>query len=180
MKVYYVHACICLYDVQIHRMCTDSAVFSTCSVVHLHHNKTSGVNLRVLSGSHDKYVYCWDGNCELVWKLQLDSEVYSTPCVCSLRSHKQKTLEPSHPPISMCDQPDVDVAEQDLISLSEIPCVCVCSSAGCLYLLNFSTGHLISSYCLPGEVFSSPVVIDNSIIVGCRDDYVYCINIKLI
>lgn len=30
---------------------------------------------------------------------------------------------------------------------------------------------------LPGDVFSSPVMIGGRIFVGCRDDYVHCLNV---
>eukprot|EP00884_Botryococcus_braunii_P022368 jgi/Botrbrau1/8815/Bobra.0335s0005.1 len=31
--------------------------------------------------------------------------------------------------------------------------------------------------CLPGEVFSSPVFFDGHVLVGCRDDHLYCVRI---
>ena len=30
---------------------------------------------------------------------------------------------------------------------------------------------------LPKDVYSSPVMVDNQVIVGCRDDFVYSIGI---
>lgn len=32
---------------------------------------------------------------------------------------------------------------------------------------------------LPGELFSSPIMVGGRIFVGCRDDHVYCIDIEL-
>ena len=169
--------CFCVCDMQSGKMCTDDPVFSTCSVVHISDNAMSDTDRRVLSGSHDKCVYCWDGHYELDWKLQLDSEVYSTPCVCCL-SHE--VGEPSPSPLgTIYEQFDLDDSEHDPVKPTVLACVCVCSSAGYIYLIDFKTGRLIGSYHLPGEVFSSPVVFGNSIIVGCRDDYVYCVRAKL-
>ena len=34
-----------------------------------------------------------------------------------------------------------------------------------------------AQYQLPGEVFSSPVIIDNQILVGCRDDGLHCLRL---
>ena len=153
-------------------MYTDNPVFSTCSVIHVCDNATSDTKL--LSGSHDKCVYCWDGHFELDWKLQLDSEIYSTPCVCY---PSFEVCEPSSPSGTVHEQSDPDVSEH---KSAVLPCVCVCSSAGFVYLINFKTGHLLCSYHLPGEVFSSPVVFGNSIIVGCRNDYVYCVSVELL
>jgi acyl-CoA synthetase len=32
---------------------------------------------------------------------------------------------------------------------------------------------------LPGEIFSSPVMIGGRIFVGCRDDYLHCLEVCL-
>ena len=32
-------------------------------------------------------------------------------------------------------------------------------------------------YKLPGELFSSPVVYENCIIIGCRNDFVYSLKL---
>jgi hypothetical protein len=32
------------------------------------------------------------------------------------------------------------------------------------------------SVVVPGEVFSSPVVLDGLLVLGCRDDFLYCIK----
>ncbi|XP_078458863.1 beta-alanine-activating enzyme isoform X1 [Lampetra planeri] len=38
-------------------------------------------------------------------------------------------------------------------------------------------GNPVCSYRLPGEVFSSPVAWGDCLLVGCRDDYLYCLQI---
>jgi len=53
----------------------------------------------------------------------------------------------------------------------------VCSSKGSLYLIELSTGKAKLLVKLNGEIFSSPVVCDDHIVVGCRDNYVYCFDI---
>ena len=55
--------------------------------------------------------------------------------------------------------------------------VCVCSTMGRLSVIDLLTGEAIASENLPGELFSSPVCHGNKILVGCRDDYVYCFKI---
>ncbi|KAL8576444.1 hypothetical protein ACOMHN_049011 [Nucella lapillus] len=52
--------------------------------------------------------------------------------------------------------------------------VACASTDGLVRILNVATGELIGQKHLPGEVFSSPVVVDDCLIVGCRDDRVYC------
>ena len=51
------------------------------------------------------------------------------------------------------------------------------SSVGNLYILDFYLGVLLAFFSLPGEVFSSPVVFNNQILIGCRDNYLYSLGI---
>lgn len=123
-----------------------------------------GSEVRLFCGSHDSCVYCWSGrNRRLLWKTALDSEIYSTPVACSL--HSSQTAPPDH----------LTDPHPPLLNL-----VCVCSSRGVLYLLDVETGRVWASLRLPYDVFSSPVIVDNHmIIVGCRDDCVYGIECSI-
>lgn len=55
--------------------------------------------------------------------------------------------------------------------------ICVCNS-GILYLINFFTLRIIKRITFPSEIFSSPVVSEKKVYIGCRDNYVYCIDIS--
>ena len=46
-----------------------------------------------------------------------------------------------------------------------------------MYLIELSSGKSQLLVTLTGEVFSSPAVCDGRLVVGCRDDYVYCFDI---
>lgn len=127
--------------------------------VRVERDLTEGSSVRVFCGSHDKCVYCWDGHAgKQLWKTPLHSEVYSTPSPCHLSS---------------------DTVGVATTSLPNAACVCACSTSGHVYLLDIRTGHILETLKLPGEVFSSPAVVDNHILVGCRDDYIYCIKCLL-
>ncbi|XP_055712836.1 beta-alanine-activating enzyme-like isoform X1 [Phlebotomus papatasi] len=52
-----------------------------------------------------------------------------------------------------------------------------CTTTGQLIVLNAKVGHPVCLVELPGEVFSSPVVQDDLIFVGCRDNHLYCYSI---
>ncbi|GFN94232.1 acyl-CoA synthetase family member 4-like [Plakobranchus ocellatus] len=52
-------------------------------------------------------------------------------------------------------------------------CVAVASTDGNLSILDMRDGCLLVRKALPGQVFSSPVVANHCIVVGCRDNYVY-------
>lgn len=69
--------------------------------------------------------------------------------------------------------------------------VCVCTSSGSIHLLLISLDDAgkashpsknavqeIARLELPGDIFSSPVMIGGRIFVGCRDDYVHCVSLK--
>ncbi|XP_077237805.1 AMP-dependent synthetase and ligase family protein [Tasmannia lanceolata] len=70
---------------------------------------------------------------------------------------------------------------------------CICSSSGRIHVLRINPnaiekknqgnkdpeGPMVQKFAnmdLPGEVFSSPVMIGGRIFVGCRDDHMYCIS----
>ncbi|OVA02848.1 AMP-dependent synthetase/ligase [Macleaya cordata] len=74
--------------------------------------------------------------------------------------------------------------------------VCICSSSGSIYLLRINLhtlqmrnqpdnnllGPIVQEFAkmdLPGDVFSSPVMIGGRIFVGCRDDYVHCMGVEI-
>lgn len=143
-----------LCNTQVGEASTDQPVFSSCCVVEcstLHH-------ARVYSGSHDKCIYCWNEHLGLEWRTELDSEVYSTPCHYNvqIQNHTSKS-----------------------ISQDYVPCICACSTGGYVYVLCAGCGRVLGSLKLPWDIFSSPVAIDNNIVVGCRDNNVYCIEINI-
>jgi hypothetical protein len=56
----------------------------------------------------------------------------------------------------------------------------VCASTdGTISILCSNSGNILGSIRLPGEVFSSPVVIGDQLVVGCRDDFVYCYKLSV-
>ncbi|KAF1876556.1 hypothetical protein Lal_00021270 [Lupinus albus] len=69
--------------------------------------------------------------------------------------------------------------------------ICICSSSGGIHLLrvnsNFSGDadlptidvQEFARLNLPGDIFSSPLMIGGRIFVGCRDDYLHCVTIEI-
>ncbi|XP_042324376.1 beta-alanine-activating enzyme isoform X2 [Sceloporus undulatus] len=103
----------------------------------------------IFFGSHDYFTYCCNMEGNLLWKFKTTSTVYATPFV--FRS-------------------------QDL---GNKPFLVVVSTDGSIWILNAKTGLIEGSGELPGEVFSSPVVCGTRIVVGCRNNYVYCMDISI-
>lgn len=77
------------------------------------------------------------------------------------------------------------------------PCdrlVCVCSSSGSIHVLKVNSSakrqrarqeavsqiSMVQEFAaidLPGDIFSSPVMIGGRVFVGCRDNHLYCLNV---
>ena len=128
----------------------------------------SSAQWRMYCGSHDKHVYCWNDRLKLEWKTELDSEVYAIPCLCNLPIRGSDVKLKSSSSIQVEGSP------------TQVPCLCVCTTAGLIYILNATDGGVIGSHELPWDVFSSPVINDGCVVVGCRDDSVYCFQVCLL
>lgn len=50
------------------------------------------------------------------------------------------------------------------------------STDGTVWILDGQDGQMLASFTLSGELFSSPVVWGQSLVVGCRNDHVYCLR----
>uniref|UniRef100_A0A8C1YGA1 Beta-alanine-activating enzyme n=1 Tax=Cyprinus carpio TaxID=7962 RepID=A0A8C1YGA1_CYPCA len=130
--------------------CISSLTFWTNQQVSTTPNRSTSTlsNHTVTCGSHDGHVYCINGdNGSLLWQFQTTGKVFSTPFVFDGDPWGLRTL------------------------------VAVCSTDGKVWILDAETGTLKATLSLPGELFSSPVVWGHKIVVGCRNDYVYCLEL---
>jgi len=117
----------------------------------------------VVFGCHDKWIYCLCISGALQWNFTTDAQGFvaevnvndllSCHITCN-KTHSKKCS--SHPQMA----------------------VFIFSTVGTLYILELHSGVLLGSYSLPGEVFSSPVVVDKQILVGCRNDYLYSLEMS--
>ncbi|TDH08198.1 hypothetical protein EPR50_G00094710 [Perca flavescens] len=106
---------------------------------------------RVLCGSHDGCLYCL--NCadgSLVWTFQTTGKVYSSPCAFDGSAMGKRGV---------------------LVALA--------STDGTVWILDGQDGQMLASVTLPGELFSSPVAYEHFLVVGCRNDYVYCLKLTV-
>lgn len=109
---------------------------------------TSASEQEVFFGSHDGCVYCCSTRGDLRWKFETTARVYATPF--AFRRH----------------------------SRSSAALLAAASTDGKLWILDSASGRLQDVYELPGEVFSSPVVWESMLVIGCRNDYVYCLDLR--
>ncbi|XP_028132426.1 beta-alanine-activating enzyme isoform X2 [Diabrotica virgifera virgifera] len=106
-------------------------------------------------------LYClFSENGDLAWKFQAD-EVNSAGC--SLIQKIWLDCEISSTPC---------IFEQDT---QEIICCC---NDGTVHFVDFQHLSVMRQIKLPGAVFSSPVVYDRNVYIGCRDNNLYCLLLK--
>ncbi|KAJ0065296.1 hypothetical protein NL108_007026, partial [Boleophthalmus pectinirostris] len=107
--------------------------------------------LQVLCGSHDGHIYCLN-ICDgaLIWRFETSGRVYSSPCVFGTSAPRVRGT---------------------LVGLA--------STDGSVWILDVETGLKRASHTLPGELFSSPVVHMDSLVIGCRNDCVYCLKLEV-
>ncbi|XP_023233744.1 acyl-CoA synthetase family member 4-like [Centruroides sculpturatus] len=129
---------------------SESPVFSSASQISLDASTMDSKDFVVI-GSDSGIVFCINStNGTVVWTFQCNSSVYATPFVFININQTVKYL------------------------------VVVASKLGTLYILDGLTGKELCKYSLDGEIFSSPVICDNYLIVGCRDNFVYCFKISFL
>lgn len=145
-------------------------------------NKLDGL---IVIGCHDGCLSCRDVNTGMKrWNLNLSSlthvgdVIFSSPFIFQSSPFQPSSYSSSSSP----SQSYVAAATQ----------------SGLIVIVNLLSGEILHSLTLPGQIFSSPVVISltptgfeedgvatptttNSFIlyIGCRDDHVYAINIQL-
>ncbi|NWR29938.1 ACSF4 enzyme, partial [Tachuris rubrigastra] len=103
----------------------------------------------IFFGSHDCFIYCCNMEGNLLWKFEATSSVYGTPFIFQSDDLSNKIL------------------------------LAAVSTDGKVWILNAKTGTAEGADKLPGEVFSSPVVWGTKLVVGCRNDYVYCLDLYI-
>ncbi|XP_063240510.1 beta-alanine-activating enzyme-like isoform X2 [Bacillus rossius redtenbacheri] len=118
-----------------------------------------------------------------VWSLTLGGNVFSSPCVLDtavLLGCQDGRVYRVDDTGSVCWQTRLDspvVATP--CRLPGEPRAVVVASSGSAYLLELQSGAVQCCQRLPHEVFSSPAACDpRRVCVGCRDDHVYCLDVR--
>ncbi|XP_075052130.1 beta-alanine-activating enzyme isoform X2 [Mixophyes fleayi] len=107
----------------------------------------STLSKQVIFSSHDGLIYSLNTEGDLLWKFKTSSRVYATPFVF----------------------PHPHTGNTELLAAA--------STDGNLWVLDSHSGLLIAQHTLEGEIFSSPVVYGDRLVVGCRNNFVYCFDL---
>jgi len=157
-----------------------SPIFSSCTLV----------PRGICFASVDHILHCYDHNGTKVWEYQTAGPIFSS-LSCALLSFNAKPVITfgCHDNCVYCiDAETSDLCwkvqfESPVYSTPFVQCtkgrqtVYICSTNGILYAISLDNGQILSKFEFPGEVFSSPVCVANRLLVGCRDNFLYCLNV---
>ncbi|XP_011472063.1 acyl-CoA synthetase family member 4 [Oryzias latipes] len=141
----------------------------------------------VVIGSVDENICCVAHTGELLWQCPTQGPVFSSPCFIR---EQRKLLCGSHDGRLYC----LSAADGSVVwtfqtpgRVYSSPCVfdgcgggalvALASTDGTVWILEAENGQMLASHALPGELFSSPVVWAGCLVIGCRNDYVYALNL---
>ncbi|RVE73791.1 hypothetical protein OJAV_G00034930 [Oryzias javanicus] len=143
----------------------------------------------VVIGSVDGNVCGLTHTGELLWQFPTQGPVFSSPCF--LRE-QHRLLCGSHDGRLYC----LSAADGSVVwtfqtrsRVYSSPCVwdscgggalvALASTDGTVWILDAANGQTLASHALPGELFSSPVACGGCVVIGCRNDYVYALNLTI-
>jgi outer membrane protein assembly factor BamB len=115
----------------------------------------------------------------IVWQYAADAPIFSSPVLYGnegvlfgchdrhlylLNVAKASLMWKQELAAEICASPDFEAAEGRIVAAS---------TKGDVYVLNKS-GEILSSFQLDGHIYSSPIFLPGRIIIGSRDNFLYC------
>lgn len=136
-----------------------------------------------LIASVDGYLSSLDDSGKTLWRFKSDAPIFSSPRVFSERyvlfgchDHHLYCVDGKNGSAVWKTKFTSPVYSSPNFYQSTVIC---CDTEGILSVLDVSNGKILVQKRLDGQVFSSPAIIEDYILIGCRDNYLYCYNISL-
>jgi acyl-CoA synthetase len=139
-------------------------------------------------------VHCIDYDGNALWKFETNGHIFSSFLFNPLNDNNVQIIFGCHDNKLRCLNYDnqeskvslkwmTDLQSQiygtpKIINFNTKNFVVSCSTNGYVNLLNILSGKIESSSKLPGDIFSSPLIHNDKLFIGCRDNYVYCLSLK--
>ncbi|XP_041646603.1 beta-alanine-activating enzyme [Cheilinus undulatus] len=152
-------------------------------------NASSG---HVLIGSVDGSICCYSEEGKLVWRFLTEGPVFSSPCftpdqqsvLCGSHDGRLYCLNRADGSLVWTFQTTGKVYSSPFVFDGSVvgwsgPLVALASTDGAVWILDGEDGRMLTKFTLPGELFSSPVVWGRSLVIGCRNDFVYCLQLTV-
>lgn len=174
--------CFCITCIQLSLLAsqvwsfiTSAPIFSSPVQFPIINPNSSITDPAILVGSHDNNVYCVSSDGTELWRQKTTDFVYST-CFCF--GNVFENYHDSEQRNSIPQDAHQEMKFKPTHTISAFKYCVVTSKDGTITVIETRTGQMVGSFKLPWEVFSSPVVIGNLLVVGCRDNNVYCLNVS--
>lgn len=146
----------------------------------------------ILVAEVSKNVNCITFNGDLLWKFETDGHIFSSFLFTQINDESMKILFGCHDKNLRClnykyerQSPvlawSVELQSQiygtpKTTTVNSEEFVISCATSGIINFIKLSDGSIDNSLKLSGEIFSTPVIYDNKMFVGCRDNFLYCIQ----
>ncbi|CAM9529879.1 unnamed protein product [Scytosiphon promiscuus] len=160
----------------------------------------------VVLGCVDGGLYCLSSAGEQIWVCRREKPVFSSPCLLPSLSKEPggnrdhggtQIVWGCHDGVVPCRTGADPLWETDIGRGQPVfssPCfagvgcegcavrcpfIFACSVPGSIVVLCLFSGAVVGEKQLPGEIFSSPVAAGQDLVVGCRDNRVYLLRVKV-
>ena len=149
--------CLSHYGDEVWELRTDVPIFSTPVGIT---SKIAPIASGVFLASHGHKVVRVSSEGKCVWSTTVDGPAYATPCFVS----------------GDYDLSRIGISTPQLVATSNI-CIVVVTTKGTMYFLAGNDGSILNTFSVPGEVFSSPTIVGGNIVLGSRNNYLYCFKL---
>lgn len=138
-------------------------------------------------------VHCLDFNGNSLWKFSANGHIFSSflfhqevpgqiKILFGCHDKKLRCLNYNHENNTVSLVWSIELQSQiygtpRLISINSENYIITCeTSSGIMNFVKLMTGKVEHTHKLHGEIFSTPVIVDRKIFVGCRDNFLYCLQ----